>query len=138
MSITPVFLRSAVIALVLGQCSHPAWAEVVVFTDARHNLTSAGGVRVVHLDAPKQIEAALSLSLPPSADQATALVRQHLAQNPETLKQLAASYQGVAEAFSLGVRKIPAVVVDRRYVVYGETDVQTALARIAIYRGRER
>ena len=40
----------------------------------------------------------------------------------------------MTDAWSLGVTKIPAVVVDRRYVVYGETDVSRALARIEEYR----
>ena len=37
-------------------------------------------------------------------------------------------------AWSLGIAKIPAVVVDRRYVVYGEANVARALARIEEYR----
>lgn len=33
-------------------------------------------------------------------------------------------------AWSLGITKIPAVVVDRRYVVYGESDMAKALVLI--------
>jgi len=33
--------------------------------------------------------------------------------------------------------KIPAVVVDRRYVVYGEPDVPRAVARIDAYRSTQ-
>ena len=44
------------------------------------------------------------------------------------------AYQGVADAWGLGIAKIPAVVVDRRYVVYGEADVARALAHIEEYR----
>jgi len=44
------------------------------------------------------------------------------------------AYQGVADAWGLGIVKIPAVVVDRRYVVYGEPDVARAVARIDAYR----
>jgi integrating conjugative element protein (TIGR03757 family) len=44
----------------------------------------------------------------------------------------------VLDAFSLGVTKVPAVVVDRRYVVYGEHDVAAALALIAAYRSSGR
>ena len=129
------FLRYAALVLALGQCSHPAWAEgVVVFTDARHPLTTTGSARVVALDAPKQIEAILSTNLPPNAEQAATRVRQRLTQNPEIQKRLLESYLGVAEAYSLGIRKIPAVVVDRRYVIYGEPDVEAAAARIAAHR----
>ncbi|MGH8391347.1 MAG: DUF1525 domain-containing protein, partial [Pseudomonas sp.] len=34
------------------------------------------------------------------------------------------------DAWSVGVEKIPAVVIDRRYVVYGEADVAKAIAQI--------
>ena len=37
----------------------------------------------------------------------------------------------------LGIAKIPAVVVDRRYVVYGEPDVSRAVARINAYRSTQ-
>ena len=39
-------------------------------------------------------------------------------------------HQGVTDAWSLGITSIPAVVVDQRYVVYGEPDVARAVARI--------
>jgi len=122
----------------VGLCPH-AWAEeVLVFTDAQHHLTSTGGVRVVELDAPLCIEAALSGGLPPDAGQAAAIVQQRLAQNPDFHEHLRTAYQGALDAYSLGITKIPAVVVDRRYVVYGEHDVGAALALIAAYRGSAR
>jgi len=123
--------------LALGLCPR-AWAEAVAFTDARHPLTSVGNVRVVALDAPRKIEAALSEGLTPDAGKAAAIVHQRLAQNPSIHRQLAVAHQGVLDAFSLGVTKVPAVVVDRRYVVYGEHDVAAALALIAAYRSSER
>lgn len=44
------------------------------------------------------------------------------------------TYQGIVEAWILGITKIPAVVVDRRYVVYGQRDVNRAVALIEEYR----
>jgi integrating conjugative element protein (TIGR03757 family) len=139
MSGSPVslLLHFAAIALAVGLCPC-AWAEAIAFTDSRHPLASTGNVRVVMLDASAQIEATLSANLPPDVDKAAALVRERLAQNPELPRQLAASYQGVLDAYSLGIAKIPAIVVDRRYVIYGEHDVEAALARIAAYRGGAR
>ncbi|MBN0997448.1 TIGR03757 family integrating conjugative element protein, partial [Pseudomonas aeruginosa] len=49
-------------------------------------------------------------------------------------RRIASAYQGVADAWSLGVTSIPAVVVDQRYVVYGEPDVARAVARVAQHR----
>ena len=43
---------------------------------------------------------------------------------------LAKAQQDITDAWSLGIEKIPAVVVDRRYVVYGEPDVAKALELI--------
>jgi integrating conjugative element protein (TIGR03757 family) len=40
------------------------------------------------------------------------------------------AYQGVVDAWSLGIITIPAVVVDQRYVVYGEPDVAKAVVLI--------
>ena len=44
------------------------------------------------------------------------------------------AYQGVADAWSLGITSLPAVVVDQRYVVYGDSDVARAIARIEQHR----
>jgi integrating conjugative element protein (TIGR03757 family) len=52
-------------------------------------------------------------------------------------RELATAWQGIADAWSLGITTLPAVVVDRRYIVYGEPDVAKAVARIEAYR-RER
>jgi len=98
-------------------------------------MTSVGNVRVVALDAPRQIEAVLSEGLPPDPAQAAAIARERVAQNPDAHKQLRAAYEGVLLAYRLGIQKVPAVVVNRRYVVYGEHDVHAAVEMIAEYRG---
>lgn len=49
-------------------------------------------------------------------------------------RRIGSAYQGVADAWGLGLAKVPAVVVDRRYVVYGEPDVARAVARIESHR----
>ncbi|MFY0038678.1 DUF1525 domain-containing protein [Acinetobacter baumannii] len=45
--------------------------------------------------------------------------------------ELVKAQQDATDAWSLGVEKIPAVVVDRQYVVYGEPDVPRAVELIA-------
>ncbi|KPY38052.1 Uncharacterized protein ALO52_00884 [Pseudomonas syringae pv. primulae] len=50
-------------------------------------------------------------------------------------QDLVAAQQSLVDAWTLGVTKIPAVVVDRKYVVYGETDVGSATQRIARWKG---
>ncbi len=110
-------------------------ADVVAFTDAQHPVSNASGIRVVLLDAPASLEATLDAQLPADPGQAEAVVRQRLAQGGASLQQrFATAYQGVADAWGLGIAKVPAVVFDRRYVVYGEPDVDRAVARINAYR----
>lgn len=110
-------------------------ADVRVLIDRHHPVDAPASVRVVELDAPARIEAELAANLPADPVQASAIVRQRLQDGGAPLqRRLADAYQGVTDAWSLGVTKIPAVVVDRRYVVYGEADVARALARIEEYR----
>lgn len=109
--------------------------DIRVFTDRQHPIEAPAGVSVFELDAPARIEADLAANLPADPTQATAIVQQRLKDGgAELQRRLANAYQGVTDAWSLGITKIPAVVVDRRYVVYGERDIARALARIEEYR----
>jgi integrating conjugative element protein (TIGR03757 family) len=113
-------------------------ADVRVFTDRLHPVDAPADVRVVELDAAARVESALAADLPSDPAEAAAVVQQRLSDGGDALQhRLADAYQDVTDAWSLGVAKIPAVVVDRRYVVYGETDVARALARIEAYRRTE-
>ena len=108
--------------------------EVWIITDRAHPVTGHAE-RHILLDGVTQIEAELAAGLPPDADKAAAIVQQRLRQGSTDLqRRIAAAYQGVTDAWSLGITKVPAVVVDRRYVVYGETDVASAVARIEQHR----
>ena len=110
-------------------------AEVLVITDSGHPVRVAAGTRVVELDLPARIEAELAAGLPTDPTQAAAIVQQRLREGGQDLqRRLGRAYQDVTQAWGLGITKVPAVVVDRRYVVYGEPDVARAAARIETYR----
>ena len=122
-------------ALCVLLASGASAADVWVITDREHPVAVTPGIRLIELDAPARLEAELSAQLPPDPVRAAAIVRQRLKDGGIDLQhRLAAAYQGVTDAWSLSVVKIPAVVVDRRYVVYGETAIDRALARIGAYR----
>ncbi|EWC52585.1 hypothetical protein XAR_0021 [Xanthomonas citri pv. glycines str. 8ra] len=109
--------------------------DVLVITDSRHPVRTMGGERLIELDEAPRIEAELSAALPADPDQATAIARRRLNQGGADLQhRIASAYQGVTDAWRLGITSIPAVVVDRRYVVYGEPDVARAIARIEQHR----
>jgi len=114
----------------------PAWADdILVVTDRRHPVQAPAGARVIELDLPARIEAELGAGLPDDAPRGAALVRQRLAEGGTALQQrIGTAYQGVVDAWSMGVTTIPAVVVDRRYVVYGEPDAAKAIALIEAHR----
>lgn len=112
-----------------------AAAEVLAITDSGHPVQVAAGTRVIELDLPARIEAELAAGLPTDPTQAAAIVQQRLRDGGQDLqRRLGRAYQDVAQAWGLGITKVPAVVVDRRYVVYGESDIARAAARIETYR----
>ena len=110
-------------------------ADVVVVTDSRHPVKTMGDERLIELGETPRIEAELSANLPADPERAAAIVRQRLKQGGTDLqRRIGTAYQGVTDAWSLGVTTIPAVVVDQRFVVYGEPDVARAVARIEQHR----
>ncbi|MDU9402585.1 TIGR03757 family integrating conjugative element protein [Pseudomonas sp. zfem004] len=129
----------AVSALALALASGTVHAETWAVTDSAHPLTAVpAGVRVIQLDDQQRIEAQLSQKLPPNPHQAALAARQLMSSpaGAALMQQLAAAQQGNADAWSVGVSKVPAVVVDRRYVVYGQPDVTAALRAISQARGQ--
>ncbi len=113
-------------------------ADVLVVTDSRHPVKTMGSERLIELDEAPRIEAALSAELPADPEQATAIIKRRLNDGGAHLqRRIASAYQSVTDAWSLGITSIPAIVVDQRYVVYGEPDVARAVARIEQHRRTE-
>lgn len=114
-----------------------AVAEIWVVTDQRHPITVADPVRLIELDAPARLQAQLNAQLPADREHAAAVARLHLQQPATHLAHLAEAWRGLVDAWQLGVHTVPAVVVDRQYVVYGTTDVDDALVRIDAFRRQQ-
>lgn len=113
-------------------------ADIIVVTDSHHPVQAPTGVRIIELDRPSRIETELAAHLPATPAHSAALVQQRFKDGGRTLHQrLGTAYQGVVDAWSLGVTTIPAVIVDQRYVVYGEPDVATAVALIEAHQGAQ-
>ncbi|WOA54969.1 TIGR03757 family integrating conjugative element protein [Dickeya solani] len=110
-------------------------ADVVVVSDTRHPVQNLGNTRLIELDSPSRIEAELAASLPQDPARAAIIVQQRLREGGTALQQrINEAYQDVVDAWSLGITTLPAVIVDQRYVVYGEPDVAKAVTRINTYR----
>lgn len=132
--------RARLLAALLAFSLPLARADVLAISDHAHPLVNLAGARLVLLDAPERLEQQLSAGLPADPRQAVALMQQRLrsASAQQLGRDLAKAHQDVADAWSLGVTKLPAVVVDRRYVVYGQPDVAAAVASIERYRSSGR
>ncbi|QTB44277.1 TIGR03757 family integrating conjugative element protein [Burkholderia pseudomallei] len=117
----------------LGCASAAHATDIWIVTDQQHPVRELAHARVIELDAPTRINASLSRDLPTNPGEAAAEVRARLATNA-IAQQLDDAYQDVTDAWRAGVAKIPAVVVDQRYVIYGDADVSHAVARIQAYR----
>ena len=136
----PSLRRIALLVCIASACWHAAFAsdlDVRVYTDDRHPVAIQPGitVKVTKLDEAQRLLSDLSANLPTDPSQAAAMARQRLAHGGANWQsRMQQASQGVADAWSLGIAKVPAVVVNGRYVVYGETDVGKALQLIDQYR----
>ena len=86
-----------------------AAVEIWVVTDAHHPVAGAQAAdRIIQLDAAQTIEAELSAQLPDDPQQAAVLVQRRLNERGHALQQqLREAYQGVTDAWSLGITSIP-------------------------------
>ncbi|EPB6698635.1 TIGR03757 family integrating conjugative element protein, partial [Escherichia coli] len=95
-------------------------AGTTVYTDSAHlPVNPPPDVQVVLLDGPQQLQDAFFGPLPADPEAAEAAVREHM-QFPEwqsVQADLAERYRQVTHAWSLGLKKYPAVVFDDREVV---------------------
>ncbi|MCW5706959.1 TIGR03757 family integrating conjugative element protein [Shinella sp.] len=125
----------ACVFVVLSLSLHADAAEITVYTTRSIAVNAPEAATVVHLDAAEAIEAELSANLPHAPLDAAKSARERLLDGGAKLQRdLAAAYENIAEAWSLGVTTLPAVVIDRRYVVYGDADVARAATKIEAFR----
>ncbi|WP_400589787.1 TIGR03757 family integrating conjugative element protein [Pseudomonas aeruginosa] len=88
-------------------------AEIWVITDQAHPVTATESSRVLLLDAQEHLEKQLTAALPQDPQQVQAAFKR-LLQSPDGRRLQDAMVnvqQDVADAWSIGVEKIPAVVV---------------------------
>ncbi|NIF29170.1 TIGR03757 family integrating conjugative element protein [Pantoea sp. Tr-811] len=108
-------------------------AETWAVTDSFHPLTSIpADVRVIKLDDKQRIEGEMSRKPPPNPHQAAPAAQQLMRTQAgaELMRQLASAQQGTTDAWSAGVMKVPAVVINRQFVVDGQPNVAAAIESI--------
>ena len=124
-------------ALAMASCCATAETEapdVAVFTLSTIPVR-ADGTAVYDLDRRDRLVAELGESLPADPERARAEMRRRIesSEGRQLLFGLAEAADGNALAARLGIEKLPAVVVDGRYAVYGVRDVRRALELVAAW-----
>lgn len=132
--------RNAMFLLTIGCAAVSVQAATVVYTDSQHPPTGLGtGHQVVYLDAPEIVQRDVfgPLSTDPRQAEQQAKAIQQSPDWHQKEKKIVQAYQGVIQAYGIGLKKYPAVVFDDRYVVYGTTDVALAEAKLAEHKGAQ-
>ncbi|MCE8013903.1 TIGR03757 family integrating conjugative element protein [Billgrantia desiderata] len=123
--------------LLLAATSAQASETIEVFTVAGQPVTNVpAGVAVIELDAPARLDVELSRDLPADPAAAEAVMRERMRSDEwlRAVQEYGDLHTGLARAWILGVEKVPAVVMGGKHVVYGQPDVQAAIAELE--RGR--
>ncbi|EFV1988362.1 TIGR03757 family integrating conjugative element protein [Salmonella enterica] len=109
--------------------SVPVPAQTVIYTTARYPVENPEpGVVIQVLEDIHSLEQSLFPVLSQHPERAEQQAREQMKQ-PDWREQearLTRAYQSLLDAYALGVEKVPAVVLDERYVVYGTTDIRVA------------
>ncbi|WP_017905066.1 TIGR03757 family integrating conjugative element protein [Pseudomonas asplenii] len=119
----------------LPMASH-CLAETWVVSDTAHPVEVPAGIRLIQLDRLDQLEVSLFENLPKDPAQAQEAFAQIM--TAESATAISQAHQDILDAWALRVDKIPAVIVDQQYVVYGDPDLERALATIDQYRMAQR
>ena len=134
---TRVGLAAALLCCAAAFAADGERPDVVAFT-----LTSipvrAHGAAVHELDRMDRLAEAFGADLPGNPEKALAEVRRRLdsAAGRALRRDMAEATAGIALAARLGIEKLPAVVVDGRYAVYGVRDVRRALETVSAWRAQ--
>ena len=104
-------------------------AQTVIYTTARYSVENPEpGVVIQVLEDIHSLEQSLFPALSQHPEQAEQRARERMKQ-PDWREQearLTRAYQSLLDAYALRIEKVPAVVLDERYVVYGTTDIRVA------------
>lgn len=125
----PILILISLAALVVSQTSS---AVPWVITDSAHPIEATNEIRLILIDQLSALEDELSSGLPSSSAAAEAMSGERM--TAQMSARIENAHQDIVDAWSLGLTKIPAVVADGKYVIYGDSNVERALTKIQLYR----
>ncbi|ECU9386564.1 TIGR03757 family integrating conjugative element protein [Salmonella enterica subsp. enterica serovar Newport] len=134
-------MRHYFFVFLLGLYSPFSPAQTVIYTTAHYPVKDLPpGVVVQTLEEVSELEQAAFPALSPDPKQAERQARLRM-QQPDWKTQeahLTRAYQALLDAYTLGLEKVPAVVFDDRYVVYGTTELALAQQKLDAWRESQR
>ena len=80
-------------------------------------------IQIYNLNGPEELNKILSDKLPPDKSKAIQIVRKRLPLLEAKAKQ---AYQGITAAIRYRLTGYPAIVINRKYIIYGETNLASA------------
>lgn len=130
-------ILSTLLASIWAAAPVGAQEQVEIFLLAAHEVRGAQGTKVFYVDAVELLAASLSAGLPADPARAAALARRRFDALSQADRQAAgAGAEARALATQYGLTKVPAIVFDRRAVVYGVLNVEEARALYRAWRAR--
>ena len=104
---------------------------IEVFTDSRHQVVPGNDHTTVYvINRINRLQQELSNDLPADPESARTLALQRFQRMDTQLSsELENAAKGLVQAMQYGIDRYPAIVFDGRAVVYGITDIQTAIQR---------
>ena len=121
---------------VCAETNNPERVDIFYADDAQEKRVIEGvDISYYSLGKSQSIQNSISLKLPTDLNSAASFMSSYSnsEEGKENIQQIVEGYQGVGKALSLGVKELPAVVIDERFVVYGTTDVLEALDYWRVY-----
>ena len=129
-----------------GQAGSHFPLNAEVFVSGKHAISGADSVAsesdsgrwdvvVYKIDAIQAIEHQLSANLPVDPQQSKKIVLHRIERlNEQTRSGMQTASMALAKAMQYGIDRFPAIVFDSRVIVYGVTDLKTALAHYQAWR----
>ena len=109
----------------------------IVETDAKFASNNLRGseITVYEIDGIQSVERVLSLNLPVESQQSKQIALQRIHNlDEQTRSRMQATATALARAMQYGIDRYPAIVFNGQAVVYGITDLQSALAHYQAWR----
>ncbi|KAA8994693.1 MULTISPECIES: TIGR03757 family integrating conjugative element protein [Pectobacteriaceae] len=128
------------LTLLITLATQSTAAQAIIYTTGKWPVISPQPDTVVQiLEDVQNREQTLFPNLYTSPEQAErqALLRMQQPDWQEKEARLTRAYQALMDAWSLGISKVPAVVFEDKYVVYGTTDIGLARQKLEAWRERQ-